>query len=138
MSTRRSTSPLTESEDERDGGRSSLPLVQNVIIARPLQAQIGFEHKVNLPEKVMVDIRDVISKVAPTMLDVSQPYTRQDPAVLKAYTAHMLKQFPRLGNYEHNWALQGFTTNFLKLTKEKMVKRSTTQMLADINAVVKQ
>jgi hypothetical protein len=48
----------------------------------------------------------------------------------------MYGEHPRLAHYQNDWALQGFTTLYLKNAREKETKRGNSRKLDGVNAVL--
>lgn len=45
-------------------------------------------------------------------------------------------RFPFLKNYQKDWVLKGLTTNFLKAAKDKLARKSTSRIVAEVSAAV--
>ncbi|KAF8180501.1 hypothetical protein K438DRAFT_1976692 [Mycena galopus ATCC 62051] len=75
---------------------------------------------------------NTIGKTAPELLDVHKAYTEQTDEALMEFRTQLVAEFPKLGLYEDDWALQGFLTVFLK-----NLKQATTPGPADIAAMLK-
>ncbi|KAJ7039719.1 hypothetical protein C8F04DRAFT_1254547 [Mycena alexandri] len=133
---RRATSPLTEVSDDED--HRYPPGAQPTIIPRPSGVQRNVETHLQIPAAKLQVIKTTIADAVPTYLDMKKSYSAQDGDALKKYTKYIQDRYPALRNYKDNWALQGLTTNFLKNSKPKMVRRMQNSKIAAINALAQE
>ncbi|KAF8172367.1 hypothetical protein K438DRAFT_1981537 [Mycena galopus ATCC 62051] len=108
------------------------PLTPFGLRPRPENVQRRYQKTLTQAEHFPPPSMNTIGKTAPELLDVHKAYTEQTDEALMEFRTQLVAEFPKLGLYEDDWALQGFLTVFLK-----NLKQATTPGPADVAAMLK-